>query len=573
MRRSAASESMPLAPAAASDWSIVDSPNSTATLGNVLTAITCVSASDCWAVGHYNTPSATQTLIEHWDGARWAIVASPNTSVTQDNILRSVTCVSASDCWAVGDYFNADGVAQTLIERWDGTSWTIVASPNVNPSASACILAGQVPGCTRNNSFHSVACESASTCWAVGAYYVEDVDQTLIARWNGTAWTVVTSPNTSPTQRNVLYSATCASPSDCWAVGVYAAGFYWQTLIEHWDGTSWTIVTSPNTGATQGNLLFGVTCLSASDCWAVGFYKVSGAGADQTPLIQQWDGISWTIVASPNTSSAQSPLLTVTCASASECWAVGYYRIANIVDDGAEYFGDQTLIARWDGTSWTIVTSPNTSANMDNHLYGVTCASASECWAVGYYGNPGDPAYQTLVLKYRAPAPPTPTNVVSRKTHGTAGDLDIDLPLAGDPGIECRQGQGINSDEHQVVFTFDAPATVVSASCDGKPATTSTAGNDIAVNCPNVANAKVITVALSGVTVGNSSGNVSIPMAVLVGDTTASGSVNSSDISQTKSQSGQAVTSSNFRQDVTVNGSINSSDISLVKSKSGTALP
>ena len=62
-------------------------------------------------------------------------------------------------------------------------------------------------------------------------------------------------------------------------------------------------------------------------------------------------------------------------------------------------------------------------------------------------------------------------------------------------------------------------------------------------------------------------------MGVLIGDTSANGAVNSSDISQSKSQSGQAVTAANFRQDVTVSGSINSSDISLVKSKSGTALP
>ena len=78
---------------------------------------------------------------------------------------------------------------------------------------------------------------------------------------------------------------------------------------------------------------------------------------------------------------------------------------------------------------------------------------------------------------------------------------------------------------------------------------------------------------LNGVTIGMSSGNVTVPMAVLIGDTTGNGAVNSSDISQTKSQSGQPVTSLNFRQDVTASGSINSSDISLVKSKSGTGLP
>ncbi|MDT5070395.1 MAG: hypothetical protein QOK02_6550 [Mycobacterium sp.] len=175
---------------------------------------------------------------------------------------------------------------------------------------------------------------------------------------------------------------------------------------------------------------------------------------------------------------------------------------------------------------------------------------------------------------YRQPgcAPPIPTAVVSRKTHG-ADDFDINLPLTGTPGIECRQGQGTNSDEHRVVFTFSAPATVASATCDGNSATTTTSGNDVTVNCTAVPNGKIITVALTGVTVEADSGNVSVPIGVLVGDTNADGVVNSSDIAQTKSQSGHNLTSSNFREDLSVDGSLNSGDIALVKSKSGTALP
>ena len=96
--------SMPLAPAAASDWSIVNSPNAPAPTSNTPLGVTCVSASDCWAVGYYYNGSYAQTLIERWDGTSWAIVSSPNTSPTQANFLYGVTCVSASDCWAVGYY-------------------------------------------------------------------------------------------------------------------------------------------------------------------------------------------------------------------------------------------------------------------------------------------------------------------------------------------------------------------------------------------------------------------------------------------------------------------------------------
>ena len=95
--------------------------------------MTCASASDCWAVGSYNTGSNYQTLIERWNGSSWAIVTSPNTFPALDNVLEGVTCVSAAaDCWVVGYNVTTDNIFQTLIERWDGASWAIVTSPNTS---------------------------------------------------------------------------------------------------------------------------------------------------------------------------------------------------------------------------------------------------------------------------------------------------------------------------------------------------------------------------------------------------------------------------------------------------------
>ena len=169
--------------------------------------------------------------------------------------------------------------------------------------------------------------------------------------------------------------------------------------------------------------------------------------------------------------------------------------------------------------------------------------------------------------------------VASRKAHASAGTFEINLPLTGNPGVECRTS-GANGD-YTLVFSFAHPlASVGLATVSSGTGTVSSSAigpdaHQYVVSLTGVANAQVITVNLSNVndSAGNSSEAVSIAMRVLVGDTTASGSVNSTDISQTKSQSGQTVSASNFRQDVTVNGAINSSDISLVKSKSGTALP
>src|SRR6478672_481411 len=274
------------------DWSIVSSPNTSATQHNDLFGVACVSASDCWAVGDYSNENVIpRTLIEHWDGISWAIVSSPNTGTTDRNFLTGVTCASPSDCWAVGTYYNGSAY-QTLIERWEGTSWAIVSSPNT--------------GATDNNYLRGVTCVSASDCWAVGYYYHDILPvQTLIERWDGNSWAIVISPNTSAAEDNNLYGVTCVSASECWAVGnYYVNGIAFQTLIERWDGTSWAIVTSPNTSATQENDLYGVTCGSASECWAVGYYYDDNF-LPRT-LIERWDGNSWAIVSSPNTSTTQA---------------------------------------------------------------------------------------------------------------------------------------------------------------------------------------------------------------------------------------------------------------------------
>src|SRR5260370_10825488 len=104
-----------------------------------------------------------------------------------------------------------------------------------------------------------------------------------MGRWGGISWAIVSAPNTSKVQRNFLFGASCVSASDCWTIGlsVNASGFS-QTLIERWDGTPWAIVSSPNTSASQYNFLYGVTCVSATDCWAVGYYYVGSVSLTLT---------------------------------------------------------------------------------------------------------------------------------------------------------------------------------------------------------------------------------------------------------------------------------------------------
>jgi hypothetical protein len=354
------------------------------------------------------------------------------------------------------------------------------------------------------------------------------------------------------------------SATDCWAVGYYSNGSVYQTLVERWDGTAWAVLTSPNTNTTQNDVFLGVTCVSASDCWAVGYYH---NGSNYQTLTEQWNGASWAIVTSPNTSTAQdNVLLGVTCVSESDCWAAGEFYNGTAA---------QTVIERWDGTAWAIVPSANTSATHNNVLYGVTCASASDCWAVGYYNAGGA---HTLAEHYTVPV--QLVAVASRKVDGSAGTFDVDLPLTGSPGIECRSG-GANGD-YILVFSFANPlATVAGASVTsgtGSVASSNIGSNDAhnyLVNLTGVTNAQVITVSLANVTdsVGDLSSAVSASMGVLLGDVNGSGRVDAADVSLVRQQTLQPVTMSNFREDINASGRIDAADVSIARQQTLTSLP
>jgi hypothetical protein len=394
LRGSALADRMALASMSGPGWSKVTSPDFSR---GVLNAVACTSATQCWAVGGYAIfdaigDDASQTLIEQWNGTSWSIVSSPN-SGGGSNVLRAVTCTSATQCWAVGDYFNTtSSVYQTLIEQWNGTSWSIVTSANGRPGGSGPV----------HNHLYGVTCASATQCWAVGEYFIGFDNHTnaryntVVLQWNGTSWTIFASPNSSnpDSVENNLKSVVCNSTSDCWAVGFvfnYYAGCssdpsctdprYDTTLTEHWNGSAWSVVDSPDDPNAQYSDLNGVSCTSTSQCWAIG-------SKDGNTLIDQWNGTSWSTVTSPNT-GAGAYLNSVTCSSVSACWATGQY-----LDGSTDIF--QTLIERWNGSSWSVVTSPNTSSAQNNDLVGVTCVPGVACWAVGSHGIPND-LQQTLV--------------------------------------------------------------------------------------------------------------------------------------------------------------------------------
>ena len=261
-----------------------------------------------------NSSSVGQTLVETWNGTSWSITPSPDPNQGSNAGLGCVSCTSSTNCVAVGAYNNSSSVEQTLAETWNGTSWSIVSSPNEG--------SGQ-------NARTDVSCTSSTICVAVGFYVnSSSVQQTLAETWNGTSWSTVSSPNEG-SGPNELDGVSCTSSTNCVAVGFYTAVIVVnpdfppinviQTLVETWNGTSWSIISSPNAEAKLDQLL-GVSCSSSTSCVAVGFWAV---GTTQT-LIEAWNGTSWSLTPSPGFQGNYDTLSDVSCTSSTICVAVGY---------------------------------------------------------------------------------------------------------------------------------------------------------------------------------------------------------------------------------------------------------
>jgi hypothetical protein len=334
-----------------SQWTVIPSPNQ-GTMSNELLGVAAVSTNDIWSVGDFVAGpyvNTLRTLAEQWNGTAWTVVPTPNpgTSPRDYDSLQEVSATSTSDVWAVGYSGNIDRYAdRSLIAHFDGTSWSLARSPNHHTTQR---LSG-------------VAALSSTDAWAVGQYfdYSPYGYGALIEHWNGRTWKEVPNPATRP-----LYAVAALGRSNVWAVGgaqilhwdgtswqiapspqplsgadyesravaavsagnIWAVGYalipsgegyMYQTMIEHWDGSSWQVVggAEPNLGT---DLLFGVTALSPTGVWAVG---TSGGSS----FVERWDGSAWAQVSSPDVGTSNNTLQSVAgITSTGDLWAVGEY--------------------------------------------------------------------------------------------------------------------------------------------------------------------------------------------------------------------------------------------------------
>jgi hypothetical protein len=357
-----------VAPAqAATTWSIVNTPNRS-TISNYLNGVAATAPNAAWAVGSsYDTSrAAPRTLIERWNGTSWAIVTSPN-ATPYYNELYAVDATSSTDAWAVGYANGSSGVngspRTTLALRWNGSAWSVVPTPN--PGVSYRTLAG-------------IEALTTTNAWAVG-YYYETLSpaflDALVLHWTGTAWTQVGVP-VPANYLNQLYGVSASSASDVWAVGTYAnlgePNGARHPLALHYDGAAWSVVPVPTPpGGTA--YLRGVKAISPTDAWAVG----SKSGYS-TPVAYHWDGRAWTEVPTPVVGAGGNNLFYgVAALSATQVWAVGYRSTGT---------GPQPLVERWNGTAWSVETLPSTP--MGASLAGAAATGGGTTsplvWGVGY---------------------------------------------------------------------------------------------------------------------------------------------------------------------------------------------
>jgi len=375
------------APTCTRAFNPVSSPNGAK--NNYLYATAAVSANDVWAVGVSNigTNAYDQPLAEHWNGTSWSIVATPNPGAYWAD-LNAVTAIASNNVWAVGDYrYDLAGHFHTFAEHWDGSKWTVTTSTQ-NPTPFSTLFA--------------VDAVSSNDIWAAGIFNSAGWF-TLVEHWNGTAWTV--SPSVDHVgsgnafENNFLFGVSALNSTDVWIGGYFGnvdTGVD-DSLAEHWDGASWSIVSTPDENG--GGIIAFVNALEPGHAVAVGGAAITSGN----PTVgEAWD----LLAAGGSTKSTQTGpgagnnYLEGVDRSGAGVWVVGY------TSDVSNTPSTLVVPATWNASSHTLTWgSPGTSANpsaSNNVLNAVAAVSPYTFWAVGYQTNVSANVDQTLAENYCA---------------------------------------------------------------------------------------------------------------------------------------------------------------------------
>ncbi|HZN16621.1 MAG TPA: hypothetical protein VFB84_00225 [Micromonosporaceae bacterium] len=360
----------PANPALAASWSVVSTPNAS-TGQNLFIGVDATSTTNVWAVGradHAPQQPFVRPLAARWNGSSWAVVSTP----TLAGQLSGVDGSDPSNVWAVGAReVPLGGGTYTfgpLTERWNGTSWSVVSSPT--------------PPGTVSTTLSGVKTFSATNAWAVGSTVLTPslAVRTLVQRWNGTIWSTVPSPNPDPAQ-NLLTDIDGASANDVWAIGNQGNDGYGGTtagLVAHWDGTSWSQVDVPGAvsdGTFNVPTLQDVVALSANDVWIVG-RAFSWLDFKMVPIALHWNGQTWHRTVMSTAPNDGQGFQSIAALSATKVYAFG------------------SVVARWTGTGWAAE-----SATVPGLLTDAAATGTSTVWAVGHRYDPNLAQLRTLAMR------------------------------------------------------------------------------------------------------------------------------------------------------------------------------
>jgi hypothetical protein len=380
---------------APSPWQVLRSvsPEPTQVDDSLFTGVSMGSASDGWAVGSFSNPEAVnQPLAEHWNGWAWRITATPPLPTTgASGVLNGVDEVAPANVWAAGSFDLTAGGTRTLIENFTGKSWAVVPSPNPFTGPGA------------DDELNAVGGTSASDLWAVGFDFDGNtIANGLFENFNGTTWKSVPAPSAPGIPDFAAVSA--VSANDVWAVGSSLSATD-STLAAHWNGKAWQLVTTPCLNGTQivtaedgclqsQNELTGVTAVSADNVWASGYENETSSNF-HVPYVLHWDGKTWTLIKTPGPATGQfgagSSLFGITALSASDVWAVGHSQNG----DGTI----TTLTEQFNGSTWSVVASPNPGLLGTDTLFGVAGTGGSQLFAIGSDEQSGQCCLRTLALR------------------------------------------------------------------------------------------------------------------------------------------------------------------------------
>lgn len=355
-------------------WRIVKSPDQgPQPNANTFLAAADVSPTDAWAVGMrpLTTGFQTGTFAEHWDGTRWSIVATPRVSQPTAQ-LNSAATDPQGDVWAAGYSDNPSCLCgKTIVEHWTGLAWTRITSPN--------------PGVA--DYINGITATSPSDIWVVGQEWISQSSFVpLIMHYDGQHWAVV---NTSQYVGGAFFAVSALASNDAWAMGNIGVVGQNAVLALHWNGSSWQRVTFP---PEQGGYIIirGISGVASGDVWAAGF-AVTNDQSYYYARAFHWDGNAWSSVNLPNLTQP-SYFVGIKAVASNDVWAVGQ----GVVQPNNNNV--QNVTYHWDGLSWSNFANPD---NLQESVFnGIAGSSSTDLWVVGTGSTQTPPHVGTFTMHY-----------------------------------------------------------------------------------------------------------------------------------------------------------------------------